>query len=91
MVFLLGFWGVSWWVLGAGLLVGFGVRFGGVLLGFGVFVGAVVGFWWVLGGFFVVSAGFWVVLGVVGLVSEKDLHWSEVTISAVFGLKAGFL
>ena len=48
---------------GAGLLVGFGVRFGGVLLGFGVFVGVVVGFWWVLGGFFVVSAGFWVVLG----------------------------
>ena len=50
-------------VLGAGLLVGFGVRFGCVLLGFGVFVGVVVGFWWVLGfsvgvlGCFLV--GFW--------------------------------
>ena len=56
----LGFVGVFRWgfgvflggVLGAGLLVGSGVRFGGVLLGFGVFVGVVVGFWWVLGGFF---------------------------------------
>ena len=45
-------------VLGAGLLVGFGVRFGCVLLGFGVFVGVVVGFWWVLGFFWWFQLGF---------------------------------
>ena len=41
------------------------------------------------------SARFWVVLGGgvcwVGFrSSEKDLHWSKVTISAVFGLKPVF-